>query len=557
MSFPLGFYRTLYKNTLDDIFLNKLINCKTERMLDKQKMICRVLVLALCISGCASVDKYNAQINTVRNEKDLKTDVDYIRHKLEKLHPDLYHYISKEQLDYKFDSLKSSLTGPMTSNEFFFKLSPVIASIKQGHTQTFPLTKKFKSTEKKAVFLRGQSPLNQFDLELFNNRLYIVKNNSKDSTIKAGTEIRTMNAIPPQDIIVAYKNTFTSDGYNTTFINRRLAKSFPRFFYYRYGVTDSIICQLNYQDSTRTVTLKRPAKPKTVAGKKPIEQTIQEKQKQKVESQKRRLQGYDALKKMYSKQLSFPTKDSSIAILRIEDFTKGAYKQFYKKSFQQLDSLHTKNLIIDLRDNTGGRLREIHNLYSYLADSCFHLVEKSEVCSKTSLWHLGYYNDEPLWQKVIQTALFPIVAGIDGYTYLKTKKGSDNKYRFAFKESRLAHPKVNCFKGKVYVLINGGCFSASCLLSSNLQGSKRAFFVGQETGGSDNGCVAGIMPVRTLPKSKLKVSFGLLVCKAPYQSKVDGRGIFPDVEITPTVQDRINGTDPELQWVLNDIKSAH
>ncbi len=525
-------------------------------MLDKQKIFLRILILVLCISGCASVDKYNAQINTVRNEKDLKSDVDYIRYKLEKLHPDLYHYITKEQLNYKFDSLKSSLVSPMTSNELFFKLSPVIASIKQGHTQTFPLTKKLKSPEKRAINLRGQSPLNLFDFELFNDQLYIVKNNSKDSTIKAGTEILTINAVAPRDIISAYKNTFTSDGYNTTFIYRRLAKSFPRFFYYQYGITDSVICQLNYKDSIRTVTLRRPEKLKTLAGKKPIEQTIQEKQKQKVESQKRRLQGYDALKRMYSKQLSFPTKDSSIAIMRIADFTKGTYKQFYKKSFQQLGSLHTKDLILDLRDNTGGRLREIHTLYSYLTDSSFHFVEKSEVSSKTSLWHLGYYHDEPLWQKVIQTALFPIIVGIDGYTYLKTKKGLDNKYRFSLKESRLAHPKVDRFKGKVYVLINGGCFSATCILSSNLKGSKRAVFIGQETGGADNGCVAGIMPVRTLPKLKLSVSFGLLVCQATYRSEIDGRGIFPDIEIIPTLQDRINGTDPELQWVLNDIKST-
>jgi len=64
--------------------------------------------------------------------------------------------------------------------------------------------------------------------------------------------------------------------------------------------------------------------------------------------------------------------------------------------------------------------------------------------------------------------------------------------------------------------------------------------------------VAGIMPVLTLPTSKLTIRFGLLVCQSPFQSKTDGYGILPDKEINPTVQDRINGNDPELEWILKE-----
>jgi len=218
-----------------------------------------------------------------------------------------------------------------------------------------------------------------------------------------------------------------------------------------------------------------------------------------------------------------------------------------------MDTLHTKTLILDLRDNGGGLIRDINTLYSYLADSSFHLIEKPGVTSKTSLWHFGYYSNHPFWLQAIQTLFLPVVVEINIITFLKTRKGPDNKYHFAIRESRITHPSAHRFKGKVYVLINGGSYSASCLLSSNLKGSKRATFVGQETGGADNGCVAGIMPVRSLPASKVQVRIGLLECKTPYSSLMDGRGIFPDVEITPTLNDRLNGNDPELQWILKDI----
>lgn len=549
--------RKIKKHASREKLFFRIVEQKTNEnitVLNRKIVIIFSFLLVFSLESCVSIDKFNSQINTTRSVKELKSDVDYVQHKLEKLHPDLYHYITKDDFNYKFDSLRSSLTTSMTSNDFYFKISPVIASIKQGHTQISPLTRKLNSTEKKIANHSGTSPLNLFEFELFENKLYIIKNNSKDSTIKSGTEVISVNGVKPQDIINKYVKTFSSDGYNSTFIPRKLAKGFPRYFYLQNGIMDSIYCTISYKDSIRNILLKRLKKPKSPATKKTKEQLIQDKKWQQIESKKRRLLGYDVLLKKYSKQLSFPVKDSSIAIMKISDFTKGNYNQFYKMSFRKLDSLKTKVLIIDLRDNGGGRLLDVYNLYSYLSDSSFHFLDKSEVTSKTSLWHIGFFNGKTLLQQASQIISLPFIVGWDVCTYFMTIKGKDNKYRFSMYESWLRQPNSQRFKGKVYVLINGGCFSATSLLSSNLQGAKRAMFVGMETGGANNGCVAGYMPISTLPKSKLTIKFGLIVCQTDYKSKIDGRGIFPDVEIQPNLADRISGTDPEMKWVLNDIK---
>jgi C-terminal processing protease CtpA/Prc len=521
---------------------------------DTKKIILILLIPVVLLSGCITTDRFNAQINKPINEKDLKKDVDFAEHKLEKLEPDLYHFISKKKLEYRFDSLKATLNAPMTSKEFYFRLSPVIASIRQGHTQTFPLTKRLKHAERITAKSKGLTPLAQYEYEQFDNRLYIVKNNSDNPRIKPGTEVLSVNGVKPLEIISKYRNTFTSDGYNTTFITRKLGTSFARFFYYQYGLTDSVTCKLNYKDTIRSVMLYRLEKTKKTALKKTKDEIVKDKKEQVAESRKRKLLGYDPLRRIYSKMLTFPVKDSSVAVMKISDFMKGNYKKFYKQSFRLMDSLHTKTLILDVRDNGGGLVHDINNLYSYLADSSFHLVEKSEVTSRTSLWHFGYYHNMPCWVQAVQTIFLPIVAGIDAFTFLKVRKGTDHKYYYAFRDSKLTKPQPNRFKGKVYVLINGGCFSATCLLSSNLKGSKRETFVGEETGGSYNGCVAGILPVSTLPASKLGVRYGLMSIKTPYTSELDGRGIFPDVEIEPTIEDRMEGNDLELQWILNDIK---
>jgi C-terminal processing protease CtpA/Prc len=516
-----------------------------------------LIVTTILLGSCASVNKYNKKLDALRSEKQLKHDVDYIYKKLQKLHPNLYWYISKKDLDFKFDSLKRTINTPMTSADFYFKLSPVIASIKQGHMRLFPPTKKLKIKEQFSIRNYGTSPLSRFDFEGFNNKTYIVKNYSDDTSIKAGTEVISVNNVKPQELISKFSNTFTSDGFNKTFIERKLNKNFPTYFFYQKGITDSVICQLKFNDTIRTVNLKRIITKTDSVKEKHVKQTAIERELAKKELKKRAEQGYDRLTKVYSKSLSFVDPDSSIAILKLNDFTKGNYKVFYSRIFKQLDSLKTKTLILDLRDNPGGKLRDDYNLYSYLVDSDFYFVDKQEVVSKFSLLHTNNFRNKPLIAKTLFIIFSPLrLVGIS-VTFFKVEKGANNKYYYSSYFSKPGHAKPNNFKGKVFVLINGGSFSASCLLSSNLKGSKRAVFVGEETGGAFNGTVAGKMPMVTLPKSKLNISFGLELLQPHFKTELEGRGIFPDINIKPTIEDRINGNDPELKWVLDEIKGQH
>jgi len=489
----------------------------------------------------------------LRSEKQLKSDIDYIHTKLERLHPNLYWYITRQDLDFKFDSLKSSINAPMTSNEFYFQLSPVLSSVRQGHLRLFPLNKKIKIKESFSLLKSGTSPLSQFEFESFDNKLFVIKNNSVDSSIVAGTEVVAVNNLKPQELVSKYSRTFTSDGYNRTFTDRKSGKGLPTWFYYQNGITDSVFCQLKYNDSVRTVCLKRKSV-KVVTKKKKTEEIITVKRDQnKKENKKRKESGFDELTKSYSKNLSFIEPDSSIAVLKIRDFSNGNYKKFYSNSFRQLDTLKTNTLILDLRDNPGGYLRDAMDLYSYLSDSDFVFIDRSEVVSRTSILHTNYFRGNPLFFNALLFAFSPIKLVAMGITLLKVKKEAGNKFYYPFPGSKPGHSKPDRFKGKLYVLINGGSFSATCLLSSNLKGSHRAVFVGEETGGAFNGTVAGKMPVFTLPESKLHVQFGLALIQPYYKTELEGRGIFPDIEIKPILEDRIKGKDLELQWVLEDI----
>ena len=252
----------------------------------------------------------------------------------------------------------------------------------------------------------------------------------------------------------------------------------------------------------------------------------------------------------YTRNLNFKGNDSSIAIMKIRGFGNGNYKKFYKQSFAKIDSLNTKFLILDLRDNTGGRLDEIDKLYSYLTEENYQLIEKSEVLTRQLYLTSFLSKNNSGFIKITSILLSPIVAV---HNLFKSNKKNGKLY-YSFSSSKIKKPDPLNFKGVIYVLINGASFSASSILSTNLYANKRATFVGEETGGAYNGTVAGLFKYIELPNSKVKMSIGLAQIEALDKKSPDGYGIKPHVKIIPTIENRLNKHDPELEWVLKDIE---
>jgi C-terminal processing protease CtpA/Prc len=520
-----------------------------------------LFLLALVIASCSSIKSHNEHLNDMIPVEKLQQDVDFAYNKLQKMHPKLYWYISKEKLDFKFDSLKKTIDKPMTSLDFYKKIAPVVCAVREGHTFVYPSVKQYTKSEIKAITKRGPNPVSQLNFEIFNDKLYVVKNKSKDKTIKIGSEVLSINDENPLAIIAEYDKYFTSDGYNKTMKKNFLGKRFGTFYGFKNGVKDSLKYSLKFKDSIKCVTIRRKSPDSTNINKKIVktepkkELTADEiaikKAKAKALKINKKIFGYDAVAKEYNRNLKFMQIDSSVAVMTIKHFAIGNYSKFYEESFEKISHYKSKSLIIDLRDNGGGRLSEINELYSYLADSTYTFLDNSEVTSKNSLFKYAYLKGGSPLVKTAKIAATPLLYPI---SLLLTKKDSNGNY-YGNYYNKPQEIKATAFKGKIFVLINGGSFSASSIISSNLKGSKRATFVGQETGGAYNGTVAGIMPTVKLPNSNVRIKIGIMTCIPHYKTAIEGRGIMPDKEIIPTIEDRINKKDPEMGWVLKEIGS--
>lgn len=527
------------------------------------------VLLSLSLIGCASGKKNNLRMHTELTVNEMHDDVNFVERKLFNMHPDVDLYITKEALHKKFDSLNNTITEPLKPNDFYLKIAPVIASVRQGHMSLNLLSEQLEKTNKKK-YIGSKSPLSQFDFLWNDGNLYVLKNNSENKEIKEGAVIIDINGNTPQNFYEKYRSSITSDGFNETFIEKWFGRKILGYYASEIGIVDSLTLKINCSDSISSHTIHRIFKKENSQSKtikdstgiakndrsKSIKKILTKKQRRaekdslKLLAKRDRIYKYDRTKKEYTINLSYPTNDSTFAVLKVQSFTETKYKKAYKAIFEEIRKQNIRNLVLDLRGNTGGRVSEIDELYSYLTtDEKYTLLKPTVVTSK---WKLPYYmhaGRSPL-HYVLLSPFYIIQSPI---VFFKTKKGNDGKFYYKLEQEKKNNRKKNSYSGELFVLTDGLSFSAASVISANLKGTKRATFIGNETGGTYNGTVAGRLPILTLPNSKLKWRLGVMNVSPTEQTEEFGHGIRPDILIIPTTEQVLNKEDPEMEWILNNL----
>jgi len=413
----------------------------------------------------------------------LQTDFNFLRTKLEKKHPQLYLYTSKERLSFFLDSLYKTITVPLTAQEFYQHISLLNAVIKDGHTMFLPGEQITNYYNQHAAFF-------PFYIAVIKNKIYVHMNCSGDTLIQEGAEILSINSKSTNELLAQLIARQIRDGFNETYPSWILTNYFAAYYSFSFGHPAEFSVSYKKNNTEQSITINALAK--------------------------------DSI--LFYKKLRYPNKaaatiegqgivcatdkQSNTAILTIKSFDnsilRSVYKQEFKsavtKAFVTIRENNIGNLIVDLRDNQGGDFKPGIILLSHLLNQPVEFLEGS-------------------------------------------------------KQARIVTPYVDAFKGNLYVLVNGGSFSNSGIVSSYLELTKRAVFIGEETAGNKN-IISGEPRDFILPNTKIITEISTRKYRIR-QSDNDGHGIVPAYEIIPSIDDIIKDRDPVKTFALDLITKTN
>ena len=404
----------------------------------------------------------------------LKSDLAEIKSILISEHPAPYQFTGKVAFEKLYEEQMQKINRSMNAGEYFLIAAPLVEAIHCGHTW-ISMPDDFWNNEENLFFPTG--------LIFSGNKAYsALSGNNQD--VAAGSEIISINKIPISDIIESTKRLVNSDAKSKTGKLAIFGYSFPDLFVLQYGNSERYETNFIPPGTTeiRTVTLKPVTREK--AWENPV----------------------NTLAGSFSggRELKLEiVQAENLAVLDIPTFgyynNKEKFYTFIDSAFEQIHRAGIKNLILDLRNNSGGDPWCAAHLLSYLE-------------TKPAPYFAHVYEGYESLAKPIPVA------------------------------------EKNSFPGDLRVLINGGSFSTTGHLCALLKYAGRCKFIGEETGGTYE-CNDAHERKKT---SAMKMN--LNVARMTYTTAVKGisreTGIVPDYPVDPTINDFLSGNDAVKDFAI-------
>ena len=487
-----------------------------------------ILVLCVCIMFACSCNTIKQQQQVLSNKiapGKLQSDFALLYKVLQKNHPSLYWYTTKDSLDNYYNSIYNTLTDSLTEVQFKKSVSYFISKIHCGHTAVRSSKLYTKAIQK------NRPPAFPLSIKVLEDSLVVTNNALRnDSFIQRGTVITAINGVDSRHLLDSMFQFISTDGYSDNFKSQLISFNFPAFYRNAFDTAKQYtVSYLDAADKQHTITLPAYNAKADTARKnyKPdgIKKTTAKQRRQ--------------LRKLSERSLQIDTPLST-AYMRLTTFSGSHLLGFFRKSFKQLHQQNIQNLVVDLRENGGGKMGISTEFARYLSNHKFKNADT--VAALTTRLPYGRY---------IQPAFIYRIS-----MFLMSRRQNDQRYHFRHYEKHYFAPKTkDHFNGNIYMLQSGFTFSASCMLLHTLKGQKNVTLVGEETGGGNYGNTSVLLPNLQLPNSKLRIVLPLYRIVFNANAVKDGRGIMPDVLVNHTTVTIKEGVDAKLDATMQMIKN--
>lgn len=475
-------------------------------------------------TGSCSTSNHRIQNPARSAPAALQQDLTLLNKALQKYHPSLYAYCPKEEWDMAVRESLESIQDSMNDADFAYRIvGPLIARIRCGHTSA-SLSNRYKKYQQ--MNPPGGFPLL---LKFFGDTMMVARNlHRADSQIRKGTIIHTINGLDSRNIRDRMFMRLPMDGYAESVNMARLNNNFP--FYHRMVMGIDSVYYVQYQDglqNTRSAALRayHPAQ------------------------QSKPVNGSTSTSSGGKKLTSVPVKRdlqidtiSNVAYMFLANFDRPLTShQFIRKSFKTIKRHDIKHLIIDLRTNGGGVIDNEVYLARHLRKNKFRVADSAVAINRNFSGFRKYFRND--WINSIIMHLF-------------TREDEQGLFHMSrYWEQREFKPvRRRFFNGQVYILTGGMTFSAASLFCKTMKGQDNVLLIGEETGGSGYASNGLLIPDFRLPNSGVKVRMPLFRLVPDSSASNNGRGVMPDIRISPTSTSFKLGFDPVMVTALSVVR---
>lgn len=449
----------------------------------------------------------------------MEKDFDLLVSSLKEAHTGIYWYSTPAEFEKIVKEQRLKITDSLNGLQFYNIAAPVVAFTKEDHCD-------ISVSEETSAFMKEKGKYLPLSIVNLKNKPYILNNPEPTVAIK-GWQLLKINNVKIEEIYKRIFETIGSDGFIEISKYRamdahRLALEYARTI---DQPDEFVITALNPETGkTKDFILKATSFDKLKA----ITKTL--------------------VKQGIIKQPEIPAsleiKDKT-AILTINTFINESYKeagmdfkQFVQQSFNTIGKNGIENLIIDVRENGGGNEGYEDYLFSYLTNKPYRKYKYVEVSALSySFYQYTDYSEEADYKE------------LEADLAKEHQKGSGGRFLRRPGIEQQAPLQPSPFLGNVYVLTSGWTYSGGAEFCSLMKAHTKAVFIGEEVGGGFYGNTSGYGFELTLPNTGLVIDIPVLKFVLDVSSDIPkGRGVLPDYNISPIIQEFLKGKDAEMEF---------
>ena len=454
------------------------------------------------------------------SSEQLTTDFTILKKTLLTIHPGLYRYRTKFEMDSIFDHFQSVFSQPLSYQEAFLNLTRMTSAIQCGHTFTSFYNQNGLLNE---VVLNQKDKL-PFVFRVLNEKMIITESIVENHDLPRGTEILAIDGVSTPVLLKETASLVKADGANDA---KRYA-DLNTFGVGDYFEVFDCYFPLLFPPNNQQYRLKI---------KKPNSDHTEDLNVSTVS----RLQRKNAL---INQNPDHPTKadqlwkfefwDNNTAYLQLGTFDvfqlSFEWREFLKNAFDEIRKRKTKNLVLDIRWNEGGQDEVLLFIGQNITKELITIPQRND---------LVRYNK-------ISSELKPHLSTWDNTFFdlsQRTKPYNNDYFLLTGANTTAIKPFNNAFEGNIYLLVNASNSSATFYFAEIAKENKLATLIGETTGGSQKGLNAGTMFFLRLPNSQIEVDIPIV---GTFSDHKPFGGIQPDIVVTESYEDIVKGEDKVL-----------